>query len=294
MYTCNKCNKEFNFESKLKEHKDRKTPCNQTKEELECKSCNLKFTKLFNKKKHEKTIKHINNYNKYIQNNINGNNIAGDNINNIINLTLNVNSFRKTDTSNIRKNIIEDIGEYIYLETINKKYLTEIDKVKKLFDYVIEILEKLHFNLDIEENHNLKILLIFPGLKKKVYEYLILEINPDTKDIIWNTLDYNELMKQLFEHLYNLNNKIKNENYDKFISLLKRYIINNDDSYDELKPYIEDKLNNMYINFNKKQTKCEREVKNNFEEKLSEYIIYRNQECKLNNGFNPQIINSNF
>jgi hypothetical protein len=292
MYKCNNCNKEFNYESKLKEHKNRKTPCNQQKEELECKSCNLKFTRLFNKKKHEQTNKHIQNYNKYIQNNVNGDNVAGDKINNIINLTLNVNSFRKTDTSNVRKNIIEDIGEYIYLDVINKKYLPEIEKVKTLFNYVIEILEKLHFNLDIEENHNLKILLMFPGIKKKVYEYLILEINPETKDIIWNALDYKELLKQLFEHLYNLNNKIKNDNYDKFISLLKRYILSNEETYDELKPYIEDKLNNMYINFNKKQKKEEREVKDEFNEKLNEYISYRTQECKLNNGFNPDIINS--
>jgi hypothetical protein len=292
MYTCTKCNKEFDFESEYNRHKNRKTPCNQQKEELECKSCNLKFTRLFNKKKHEQTNKHIQNYNKYIQNNVNGDNIAGDKINNIINLTLNVNSFRKTDTSNVRKNIIEDIGEYIYLDVINKKYLPEIEKVKTLFNYVIEILEKLHFNLDIEENHNLKILLMFPGIKKKVYEYLILEINPETKDIIWNALDYKELLKQLFEHLYNLNNKIKNDNYDKFISLLKRYILTNEDTYDELKPYIEDKLNNMYINFNKKQKKEEREVKDEFNEKLNEYISYRTQECKLNNGFNPDIINS--
>lgn len=292
MYKCAKCNKEFIFESEYTRHKNRKTPCNQPKEELECKSCNLKFTRLFNKKKHEQTNKHIQNYNKYIQNNVNGDNVAGDKINNIINLTLNVNSFRKTDTSNIRKNIIEDIGEYIYLEVINKKYLPEIEKVKTLFNYVIEILEKLHFNLDIEENHNLKILLMFPGIKKKVYEYLILEINPETKDIIWNALDYKELMKQLFEHLYNLNNKIKNDNYDKFISLLKRYILTNEETYDELKPYIEDKLNNMYINFNKKQKKEEREVKDEFNEKLNEYITYRTQECKLNNGFNPDIINS--
>ena len=133
---------------------------------------------------------------------------------------------------------------------------------------------------------------MFPGIKKKVYEYLILEINPETKDIIWNALDYKELMKQLFEHLYNLNNKIKNDNYDKFISLLKRYILTNEETYEELKPHIEETLNNMYINFNKKQKKEEREVKEEFNEKLNEYINYRSQECKLNNGFNPEIINS--
>ena len=292
MYKCVKCNKEFKYESDYNRHKNRKTSCNEIKNIYDCKICKLKFKYKSKYAEHEKTNKHIQNYNKYIQNNVNGDNIAGDKINNIINLTLNVNSFRKTDSSYIRKTIVNDIGEYLYLEVMNKKYLSEIDKVKLLFDSVIEILEKLHFNLDIEENHNLKILLIFPGIKKKVYEYLILEINPETKEVIWNSLDYDEFMSQLFDHLYNLNNKIQNDNYDKFLSLLKRYIIRNEDTHDELKPVIEDKLNNMYINFNKKQTKEDREVKEDFNEKLNEYINYRSQECKLNNGFKPEIINS--
>ena len=292
MYKCVKCNKEFKYESDYNRHKNRKTSCNEIKNIYDCKICKLKFKYKSKYAEHEKTNKHIQNYNKYIQNNVNGDNIAGDKINNIINLTLNVNSFRKTDSSYIRKTIVNDIGEYLYLEVMNKKYLSEIDKVKLLFDSVIEILEKLHFNLDIEENHNLKILLIFPGIKKKVYEYLILEINPETKEVIWNSLDYDEFMSQLFDHLYNLNNKIQNDNYDKFLSLLKRYIIRNEDTYDELKPVIEDKLNNMYINFNKKQKKEDREVKEDFNEKLNEYINYRSQECKLNNGFKPEIINS--
>jgi hypothetical protein len=287
MYKCIKCNKEFKYESDYIRHKNRKTSCNEIKNNYECSLCSIKFKYKSKFTEHEKTKKHLLN----IQNS-NINNSFNNSFNNIINLTLNVNAFRQTDTSYVRKNIIEDIGEYIYLDVINKKYLPEIEKVKTLFNYVIEILEKLHFNLDIEENHNLKILLMFPGIKKKVYEYLILEINPETKDIIWNALDYKELLKQLFEHLYNLNNKIKNDNYDKFISLLKRYILSNEETYDELKPYIEDKLNNMYINFNKKQKKEEREVKDEFNEKLNEYITYRTQECKLNNGFNPDIINS--
>lgn len=54
----------------------------------------------------------------------------------------------------------------MYVDTIAKKYISDIEKVKILFDGVIKILEHLHFNLGIEENHNLKILLIFPGIKK--------------------------------------------------------------------------------------------------------------------------------
>jgi hypothetical protein len=286
MYKCQKCNKEFKHESKLNEHKNRKTPCNANKPNLDCELCKVHFKCKTEKDRHENTKKHIIN----IQNST-VNNSFNHSFNNIINLTLNVNSFKKTDSSHIRRTIVTDIGEYLYLEVMEKKYLAEIDKVKILFDSVIDILEKLHFNLDIEENHNLKILLIFPGIKKKVYEYLILEINPDTKEVIWNSLDYDEFLKQLFDHLYNLNNTIKNDNYDEFLLLLKRYIIRNEETHDELKPFIEDKLNNMYVNFNAKQKKEKREVKEDFTEKVNEYIHYRTQECKLNNGFNPEIIN---
>ena len=287
MFKCLKCNKTFKYESDYSRHINRKTLCNQKKEDYECNECKLKFKFKSKYGEHEKTKRHILN----IQNST-VNNSFNHSFNNIINLTLNVNSFKKTDSSYIRKTIVKDIGEYLYLEVMEKKYLAEIDKVKLLFDSVIVILEKLHFNLDIEENHNLKILLIFPGIKKKVYEYLILEINPKTKEVIWNSLDYDEFLKQLFDHLYNLNNTIKNDNYDEFLLLLKRYIIRNKETHDELKPFIEDKLNNMYINFNAKQKKEDREVKEDFSEKLNEYINYRSQECKLNNGFNPEIINS--
>ena len=290
MYKCIKCNKEFKYESKLLEHKKRKKPCNK-KENLECLACNIKFTCLYNKQKHEKTKKHI----IKIKNlNINGdhNNTHIGDINNILNLTLNVNSFKNTDTTRMRKSIIDDIGYNMYNEIMNKKYITDLDRTKMMFNIVLEILEKLHFSLDLEENHNLKILLIFPGIKKTVYEYLILEINPETKEIVWNSLKYEEMIKQILEHLFNINNKINNEDYDKLILFLKRYLVSNEETSIELKPYIEQKLGELYINFNNKQKKEPRNIKDSFPEKVSEYTNYRSQECKLNNGYNPNIINS--
>jgi len=56
---------------------------------------------------------------------------------------------------------------------------------------------------------------------------------------------------------------------------------------------IDKKLSDMYINFNKKQKKELRTIKDSFPEKVAEYITYRNQECKLTNGYNPEIKNSN-
>lgn len=293
MYKCIKCNKEFKFESELNRHKNRKIACDLPKKEYKCDICKVKFKCPFDQNKHEKTKKHINNILIHGNQNQVGDNATNINsFNNIIQLTLNVNSFKNTDTSFMRKALIEEVGEFMYIETIAKKYLSDTEKVKILFNGVIKILEHLHFNLDIEENHNLKILLIFPGIKKTVYEYLILEINSETKEIIWNSLTYENIIDRVLFHLYSLNNKYQNDNYDRFIVFLRRYLINIPETAEELKPYIQTKLSEMYINFNEKQKKESRDIKEDIEEKVKEYVTYRRQECKLQNGFNPIIINS--
>lgn len=292
MYKCVKCNKEFNYESELIRHKNRKIPCDKQKDEYKCDLCKVKFTWPAEQRRHEKTKKHINAVNNISQSNVNGDNNINNSFNNIIQLTLNVNSFKNTDKSNIRNALIEDVGDFIYLETMDKKYISDIEKVKILFDCVIKILETLHFNLNMEENHNFKILLIFPGIKKMVYEYLILEINGETQSIVWNSLSYEDIIEKIFYHLYTLNNKYQNNNYDKFILFMEKNLIKNKEIANELKPYIQKKLSEMYINFNDKQKKDPREIKEDIEEKIKEYVTYRKQECKLSNGFNPDIINS--
>ena len=118
MYKCHKCNKEFKYESKLNEHKNRKIACDAPKKEYKCECCRVKFISPAEQRRHENTKKHINNITMtgdYAQSNING-----DNIQNIINLTLNVNSFKDTDMSYIGKGLINDIGNYIYLEKIEE------------------------------------------------------------------------------------------------------------------------------------------------------------------------------
>jgi hypothetical protein len=292
MYKCNKCHKEFQYESKLNEHNNRKKSC-ISNNNYNCNICKSDFKYQSDYLRHEKTKKHINNISIHGNQNQFGDNATNINsFNNIIQLTLNVNSFKNTDTSYMRKALIEEVGEFMYLETIAKKYLPDTEKVKILFNGVIKILEHLHFNLDIEENHNLKILLIFPGIKKTVYEYLILEINSETKEIIWNSLTYENIIDRVLFHLYSLNNKYQNDNYDRFIVFLRRYLINIPETAEELKPYIQTKLSEMYINFNENQKKESRDIKEDIEEKVKEYVTYRRQECKLQNGFNPTIINS--
>ena len=101
MFKCIKCNKEFKYESDYNRHKNRKTPFNESKSELDCELCKVHFKCKTEKYRHEKTKKHIIN----IQNST-VNNSFNHSFNNIINLTLNVNSFKKTDSSHIRRTIV--------------------------------------------------------------------------------------------------------------------------------------------------------------------------------------------
>jgi hypothetical protein len=291
-FTCLDCKKEFKYESKLIEHKKRKIPCNKVKEDLKCDICNINFVRPSHKKIHENTKKHINNIQIHINGNQNNvNNHIGD-INNIINLTLQTKPFNDTDFTYLRKWIIDDVGDDLYIKTMKKEFLCPQEKIKSLFRGTIELLEHLHFNLNNENNHNLKILLMFPGFKKPIYEYLILEIEQHTNKITWNTLTYEDFIKELLNHLTRMNESIKNENFEKYIYYLKKYLIHDEEISIDMKPFIENKLNDLYINFNSKQKKESRPIKISIEEKIKEFKEYRNQETRLHNGFNPDVLNS--
>ena len=289
MYKCVNCNKEFKYESKLNEHKNRKNPCNKQKNELNCTVCDVNFKCNTEKYRHEKTKKHINNVN--IFNNVNQANINGDNIQNIINLTLSLNPFSETNYEMIRNNLINDITNNLYLDTINNHKLSTIDKTKELFKGIIELLEKVHFNLTYERNHNCKILLMFPGIKKSVYEYLILEIDSMTKNIFWKNLEYDTFIKEIINNFTRVNQYIKSDNFLEYLYFLETNLLTNSENKTLLKPYIEEELGKLYINFNNDQKKDKRNIKNNINEKINEYKEYRNDECKLDNGYIPPIIN---
>jgi|694.fasta_scaffold53113_3 hypothetical protein len=288
MFNCIKCNKEFKYESDYNKHKNRKTPCGD-KKKLNCQYCNVNFTCSSNQQKHEKTIKHINNYNKYIQNNVNGDNIAGDQINNIINLTLNVKPFLESELKGLN-NLLNDIVNNIYLEEIENKNGIKNMNIQKLINGLILILEKVNFNVSFEENHNCKILLMFPGINKSVYEYLVLEVDPISKKMIWNRLEYKNFLIEIFKLCRKIAKKYTNENYLEYLNILQDQIL--DKNVLIHKEYIESELNKLYINFNKKQEKNERDIKIEFNDKLDEYKEYRNNELRLNNGYIPNIKNS--
>jgi hypothetical protein len=288
MYKCDLCNKEFKYESKLNQHKNRKKSCISIKNEYKCNLCNVNFIRPAEQLRHEKTIKHINNYNKNIQNNINGDNIAGDQINNIINLTLNVKPFLESELIGLN-NLLNDIVNNLYLEEIENKNGIKNMNIKKLINGLILILEKVNFNISFEENHNCKILLMFPGINKSVYEYLVLEVDPISKKMIWNRLEYKFFIIEIFKLCRKIAKKYENENYYEYINILQDQILDN--NLLVYKEYIESELNNLYINFNKQQEKKDREIKIEFNDKLNEYKEYRNSELRLNNGVIPEVKN---
>lgn len=269
----------------------RKKSCDSVKQEYKCNICQINFKCPYDQNKHEKTKKHITNVKIHINGNQNNVHI-GNNYQNIINLTLQTKPFNDTDFSYLRKWIIDDVGDDLYIKTMKKEYLCTQEKIKLLFRGTSEILENLHFNLNNEDNHNLKILLMFPGFKKPIYEYLLLEIEQKTNNITWNTLTYEEFIKELFNHLTRINEIIKNKNFEKYIYYLKKYLINDEEISIEMKPFIESKLNDLYINFNNKQKKESRPVKITIEEKIKEFKEYRDQETRLHNGYNPDVLNS--
>ena len=293
MFKCLKCNKEFQYESKYNIHQNKKKDCSPN-QDYKCEYCKKEFKYASKLLEHEKTKKHILNYNIHIngnQNQIGNNNHIGD-INNIINLTLQTKPFNDTDFTYLRKWIIDDVGDDLYIKVMKKEFLCPQEKIRSLFRGTLELLEHLHFNLTNEDNHNLKILLMFPGFKKPIYEYLILEIDQNTNKITWNTLTYEEFIKELFNHLTRMNETIKNENFEKYVYYLKKYLIHDEEVSIEMKPFIENKLNDLYVNFNTKQKKETRNVKLTIDEKIEEYKKYRNDETRLHNGFSPEVVNS--
>lgn len=142
---------------------------------------------------------------------------------------------------------------------------------------------------------------MFPKIDKDIYEYLILEINKETNELFWNSISYEQLLNEILNLLNNINiyniKKYLNENreenivFGNLIKFLKTNLLNNEQT-EELKKEINKLLGNLYLQFNKQQQKNERNVKHNLVDKINEYKIYRSEECRLSNGYIPEIINS--
>lgn len=118
MYKCSKCNKEFNYESQLTRHKNRKETCDK-KEDFNCKLCNSNFKYKSDYMRHEKTKKHKLNLNNNYKN---SNFTEENNINESINL--------KEEIINLKEEIIK-LNTTINMLNNKIKFLEEENLILK-------------------------------------------------------------------------------------------------------------------------------------------------------------------
>lgn len=316
MFTCTNCKKIFKFNSKYKAHKNKKNPCIADLEQHVCLYCDKEFKFKSKLDVHQLTKGCLNNKTKYENyNNTNTNNSEGSHNNtiignhnsllqNIINLTIKINSFKDSTLGHLDKAEIENIIYQYYSSYFNKKpcrTMTE-DIVLKMIDAIVMILDKINFNLDIKNNHNCRILLMLPNQINKLYEYLILEINPETNVIQWRSLKYNEFIIEIMILLKNINNQLNIKDLDKFIEYLDINLLKDEKNNVELQPFIEERLHKLYIKYNVKQgiipdlqySNNNRVIDKdlNLRSQIKEYKTYRAKECTLSNGYEPNIIDS--
>jgi hypothetical protein len=231
MHKCNLCDKIFPSESKLSAHKNRKNPCNSIKQSMECTICNIKFEHKSHLERHNKTKKHINNYNIQIANNITNNFNNINNYNNIMNCHLDVilNVFEKT---NVNKLSITDIeNEYFdtkHLDNIFKEFEDENDIYPSneyfiyCFNYFIKLFTKLNFNIAYSENHNCRCI-SFKRIDTNIIEYQVLSIDNITNEYTWDIINYNIFIEKFLELMQNINNRFKNNNLTKVLDYVNKY-----------------------------------------------------------------------
>jgi len=298
MYKCELCNKQFKYHSKLNEHNNRKSPCVISKNIYKCDICHYEcpyISYLDRHKKSKKCIKNteIHNVTNNITN-INNTNITNNNINNIINLTININTFDNTNLAFVRPMLVKDIVENQFIEylAIDERYIKKEQRILKIMDGIIELLQHVNFNMGISENHNCKILLVFPDTNKKHYEYLILELKSEDNKLRWMQINYDGFLNEIMRLMYKISDKLPNPDFVKTLEYINENLINNDTIKLNIKVELEIKLNTLYNNFDKlmfskERTKCEKN--DDFFKRLELYKTYREERCRLINGFFPPV-----
>lgn len=153
MLKCLKCNKEFKYNSKYNEHKNRKTKCGIKKIELKCELCNINFKWPADKKRHENTKKHIyNSKNINTCNKTNANPLKIDNINNeseiIINNLKNIINNLKNDIKllNLENNILKNDINNLNLENNILKQNNKIHPNNEVI-YIIHCAQHINTNI---------------------------------------------------------------------------------------------------------------------------------------------------
>ena len=132
-YKCNKCDMIFKYQSHLDRHKKRTNPCNQKNEKFSCDLCNISFDHKSRLLSHEKSKKHIINYNIHIEN-LNVTNNITTNVTNIIN-----------NTDELKQRLQQEY-EYKYKNELNK-----LQKENELLKFNFEENIKINFDNEIEQ-----------------------------------------------------------------------------------------------------------------------------------------------
>ena len=251
MYKCNKCDKSFKFKSHLERHINNKTPCNKVKEELSCIACNINFKCNAEQLRHEKSKKHINNYNVHIEN-LNAN----------INITNNIYTFpegtKPFSETNLHAIGLTDIDKLMIEDYKLMKILNSFKEDEEniygsneifviIFKYFIKLFAKLHFNLAYTENNNCAIF-SFNKTHNDLIEYYVLEIDNNFHLYSSKKIQYNIFIEKFINLLKRINYEFESEDFN----ILLKYIIRYDklltDDYTKIN--IENDLLNEYNKFN--------------------------------------------
>jgi hypothetical protein len=258
-YKCNKCEMVFKYQSHLDRHKKRATPCDQKNEKFSCELCNISFDHKSRLLSHEKSKKHIINYNIHIENlNVTNNNYYGD-------VTI-INAFNETDINILKENDIEEIYNQNN-DLINCFKNFEDDDIYpnniyfvNCFKYFIKIFTKLNFNLAYSENHNCRCLM-FKQINNDMIEYQILTIDNIVKIYGWENINYNIFIEKFIDLMSDIDKKFNNINFKKVLEYVNKYKYKYllDDNY--CKTEIEKSLLGEYNKFIKLKVEIDDETK---------------------------------
>ena len=250
---CELCQKVFEFPYLLERHKNRKKPCNIINNKFDCKLCNISFDHKSRLDTHNKTKKHINNYNIHVENMNITNNTTNYNIHNHITV---VRGFSETNI-----NVI-NLSDFIKLLAHNNKldyYINLFNSdpddiyydsifIEHVFKLFINIFEKLNFNLAFTENHNCNIF-SFAKSSTNFIEYQLLEIDNANKNYFKKCIDYKLFIEEFLNLMKKINFKFNNSDFNFIINYtlkFKNFIL---DESRNIKFFIENELLNTYAIF---------------------------------------------
>lgn len=262
MYKCEDCNQEFKYLSYLTRHKDRKTQCNKSTEDLKCNVCDVQFKSNYEKKRHEKSNRHIAKQSNINNVNIMNNTLHNSTINSIINnihISLNpMNIFSKTNISLLKDynlELLSKAGIQAWKDFL--KY--DSDHPEEYFDHyrhqtcntkymesLLDILKELNFNMANPQNNNCKILIFVTNNEQLLNEplYLILEMN-ENNQYTWKQITYDMFINELLTLMNEIKTHFNIESFNIIMDHVNTYVKDNETMKQTIKKQIEIKTKNL-------------------------------------------------